>query len=258
MLTETTLGRVGVDAVALKPAEHDLEAVLDLDVESVVVDYEGRAHLPDERALSSLADAYDLLVTTPVRVDGFDPLGDTSLLETLPADARRVLVAGNAAYLTDREAARAIAPRLQAALEESPDAWVGTEGIERVALAAGGTQFELLSPGTAREVRAMRAAGFDGDVALYAPTVISGDDDEILDAVGGYVARRGPVREVIPAGAATDASAIGRVRERLLRAAEDYALVGDPDTVRERVDALADHGIDRVVAYPANGVDEFR
>lgn len=258
MLTESTLARAGIDAVALKPAEHDLEAALDLDVETVVVDYEGRDHMPDAATFEALADAYELLVTTPVRSDGFDPLGDDSFLESLPGSATRVLVAGNGAYLTDDERRRAIAPRLQAAREAAPGAWVGTEGIERVALAAGGTQFELLSRGTRSEVRALRTAGFEGEVALYAPTVLTDDPDETLDAVGGYVARRGPVRQALPDGAATDAGATGRAREVLLQAATDYALAGDVETVGERVAELEDAGIDRVVAYPARGLDAFR
>lgn len=258
MLTGTTLARAGIDAVALKPAEHDLEAALALDVDTVVVDYEGREHLPDAETLSALADAYDCYVTTPVRADGFDPLGDDSLLAGMPEAATRVLVAGNGAYLTDGESSRAIAPRLSAARESAPEAWVGTEGIERVALAAGGTQFELLSRDTERELRALRAAGFDGEVALYAPTVLSDDDDEILDSVGGYVARRGPVRRALPDGAATDADAKGRAREILLDAASDFALVGDTDTVAERVADLEAAGVDRVVAYPARGLAAFR
>jgi len=257
MLTAASLRRAGVDAVALKPAEHDVERVpgLELGVGEAVVDYEGREHLPDPGALSALSEAYDCYVTTPVRADGFDPLGDDSLVASLPAGATRVLVAGNGAYLTESEARRAVAPRLDAAREVAPDAWVGTEGIERIALAAGGTQFELLSATTGREVRALRAAGFDGEVALYAPTVLTDDPDEALDAVGGYAARRDPVRRALPEDAATDATATGRVREVLLEAVTDFALVGDADAVRERVETLRSVGVDRVVAYPARGLE---
>jgi hypothetical protein len=258
MLTGTTLQDAGIDAVALKPAEHDLETALDLDVVMVVVDYEGRERLPEAATLAALADARDLYVTTPVRADGFDPLGDDSLVDDLPDAATRVLVAGNGAYLTSEEARRAIAPRLRAARRRAPEAWIGTEDIERVALAASGTQFELLSRGTRREVRAMRDAGFEGEVALYAPVALTDDPDETLDAVGGYVARRDPVRRALPDGAATDADAGGRARDLLLSAATDYALVGDVETVRERVDALESVGVDRVVGYPAGGLDAVR
>ncbi len=55
---------------------------------------------------------------------------------------RHVLVAGHGAYLTDDEAARAVAPRLRAAVDV-PAPWVGTEGIERLALAVGGTQYDF-------------------------------------------------------------------------------------------------------------------
>jgi hypothetical protein len=259
MLTDTALRRVGVDAVALKPTEHDLAAVPDRDlgVDAAVVDYEGRSHLPSAATLSALSTALDCYVTTPLRADGFDPLGDDSRLGTLPDGATRVLVAGNEAYLTGNEARRAIAPRLGAARERAPDAWVGTEGIERLALAAGGTQFELLSATTERAVRGMHAAGFDGEVAVYAPTVLTDDPDAALDAVGGYVARRAAVRRRLPGDAATDAAATGRAREVLVAATTDFCLVGEAPTVRDRIESLRSAGVDRVVAYPARGLEVF-
>jgi alkanesulfonate monooxygenase SsuD/methylene tetrahydromethanopterin reductase-like flavin-dependent oxidoreductase (luciferase family) len=87
--------------------------------------------------------------------------------------------------------------------------------------------------------------------------VLSGDDDAVLDAVGGYVARRGPLADALPEGAPTDASAAGRAREVLLSAADDYALVGTPPTVADRVEDLKDAGADVVVGYPARGIDDF-
>ncbi|WP_418284402.1 DUF7388 family protein [Halorubrum sp. DTA46] len=263
----------GLDAVALKPAECDVTRAGELPVDRVTIDYEGREHLPDADALDRVADETTLYVTTPVRADGFDPLGDDSLLNRLPDGARRVLVAGHGAYLTDEESSRAVAPRIGAARRDAPDAWVGTEGVERVALAAGGTQFELLSRSTVRDVRALRAAGFEGEVAVYAPTVLTDDEDAVLDAVGAYVSRRRPVARALPgeprsdggtgngadAGGTppTDSAATGRTREVLSAAARDFALVGSPETVRERVDDLREAGVDHVVGYPARGIDEF-
>jgi hypothetical protein len=259
MLTDTVAGRVGVDAIALKPSEHDLGVLPDRDlgVDALVIDYEGPEHLPSAATLSTLSAAADCYVTTPVRADGFDPLGDDARLSSLPDDATRVLVAGNEAYLSETEARRAIAPRLRAARRRAPDAWVGTEGIERLALAAGGTQFELLTATTDREVRALRAAGFDGEVAVYAPTVLTDDQDAVLSAVGGYVARRASVRRRLPADVATDSSATGRSRELLLDATTEFTLVGDPATVRDRIEELRSVGVDRVVAYPARGLEVF-
>jgi len=250
------------DALALKPTEHDLSALAArpadaLAVDALVVDYEGRAALPDDATMVALAERYGLRVTTPVRADGFDPLGDDGLWDRVPAAARRVLVAGHGAYLDDAESARAVAPRLGAAVERTTDPWVGTESVERTALATGAAQFELLGRDTARAVRALRAAGFDGDVALYAPTVLSDDEDEILNAVGDYVARRGPVRAALPDGAATDAAASGRAREVLSAAARDFALVGDAATVGERIEDLRSAGVTAVVGYPAGGLDHF-
>lgn len=251
------LAETGIRMAAVKPSEADVRAAAELPVEGVAVDYEGRAHLPDADDLAALARAVDLYVTAPVRADGFDPLGDDRLFDVLPDAATPVLVAGHAAYLEEGEADRSVAPRIGAARERFPEAWIGTEGIERTALAAGGTQFELLSGTTLENLRALRAAGFDGDLAVYAPTVLTDDEDAALDAVGGYVARRRPVARALPEGAATDGSATGRAREVLSTAARDYALVGSVDDVADRVAALEAAGADHVVGYPARGLEEF-
>ncbi|WP_026190267.1 DUF7388 family protein [Halomicrobium katesii] len=258
MLTGVTLDDVGIDAAALKPAEVDVTAASDLDVSTVTIDYEGREHLPDRSTLAALADRKRVRLTTPVRADGFDPLGDDGALATLPDGVGRVLVAGHDAYLTSDEAERAIVPRLEAAAATATDPWVGTEGIERVALAIGGTQFELLSRSTGRDLRALRTAGFEGAIAVYAPTVLTDDEGEILDAVGDYAARRGPVRAALPDGAATDATASGRARDVLARAVRDYALVGEPETVAERIEQLRAAGADAIVGYPARGIEPVR
>ncbi len=258
MLTsERSVADTGLDAAALKPKECDVRRAVDLPFDTVAVDYEGREQLPDAEALRAVAREKRLLVTTPVRADGFDPLGDDSLATSLPDGVGRVFVAGHPAYLTEGERSRAVAPRLGAALETDRDAWVGTEGVERIALATGATQYELLARGTDRAIRALRAAGFDGEVAVYAPTVLTDEEDAVLDAVGAYVARRRPVARALPDGAPTDSEATGRAREVLLRAADDYALVGTVDEVRNRVSALKDAGVTTVVGYPARGIDEF-
>jgi hypothetical protein len=254
---ERAVSKAGLDAVALKPAECDVRRALDVPLPTVAIDYEGRDHLPDPAVLRELAAERDVRLTTPVRADGFDPLGDDSLLRTVPSDVGRVLVAGHAAYLTDEERERAVAPRLSIARDRAPDAWVGTEGIERLALAAGGAQYELLSRTTSDDVRALRAAGFDGEIVLYAPTVLTDDDDAALDAAGAYAARRRPVARALPTGAPTDATAEGRAREVLSAAVRDYALVGGPAAVRRRTERLREAGVDLVVGYPARGVDAF-
>lgn len=251
----TALEAAGLDAVAIKPAECTVSDAVDLPVETVAIDYEGRAHLPDFDTLEALAESGAVRLTTPVRADGFDPLGDDSLVPTIPDGVDRVLVAGHAAYLTEAEQTRSVAPRLGAALERAPDAWVGTESVERIAMATGATQYDLLSRTTPRELAAIRAAGFDGDVAVYAPTVCSEDEDTILEAVGDYVARRQPVASALPDAAATDASATGRAREVLLAAAEDYALVGTERAVSDQVEVLHEAGATTVVGYPAAGLE---
>ncbi|WP_254537326.1 DUF7388 family protein [Halomarina litorea] len=266
MLTGERLATTGLDAVALKPKEHDLPQARSLDVDSLVVDYEGREHLPDWGTLSSLAEGATVYLTAPVRADGFDPQGDDSLLRaalaSLPESVGLTFVAGNPAYLTEGERTRAIAPRLRAALDayhgDRPAPWVGTEGVERLALAAGGVQFDLLSRSTLRELRALRTVGMDEDVAVYAPTVLSADEDEILDAVGGYVSRRRAVSAALPEGAATDSRATGRARDVLLAAAGDFALVGTASEVRDQVAALHEAGATTVVGYPARGIESLR
>jgi hypothetical protein len=256
MLTsgEQRLLAAGLDGLALKPTEVDLREAAGLDVDHLVVDWEGPDAFPGADVLGGLATDATVRVTTPVRADGFDPLGDDGWTDRVPDGVGRVLVAGHGAYLDDAEAGRAIAPRLGAAATADPGAWVGTESVERAALATGNPQVELLGRTTARDLRALRAAGFDGTVAVYAPVVVSADDDAVLDALGEYVARRGPVRSALPDGAATNAGATGRAREVLTSAVEDFALVGDADAVAAGADELRDAGADVVVGYPARGL----
>jgi len=267
MLTgREAVARAGIDAVALKPAECDVSRAAELPIDRVTIDYEGREHLPDAETLDRLAAEAELYVTTPVRADGFDPLGDDSLIDKIPDPARRVLVAGHGAYLSKDESSRAVAPRLGAARRDAPP----TRGSARRASSA--SRWRRAGPSsncsrsTDRDVRGLRAAaGFDGEIAVYAPTVLTDDEDVVLDAVGAYVARRRPVARALPDGDGdgsgddpdtappTDASATGRTREVLSAAARDFALVGSPETVRERVDALREAGVDHVVGYPPAG-----
>jgi hypothetical protein len=258
------LARAGVDAAALKPTENDLSRARDLSVSTLAIDYEGREHLPDADWIRRLAADRRVVVTTPVRADGFDPLGDDSLVEEwLPranADAtaggiRRAVVAGHPAYLSEEERERSVAPRFGTAVEGDSDVWVGTEGVEEIALATGHTQYELLSRGTDRRIAALRAAGFEGGIAVYAPVVLTDDEDAILDAVGDYVGRRSAVATALPDGTATDASATGRARDVLSVAARDFALVGSVREVGEQTRSLREAGATAVVGYPARGID---
>lgn len=243
------LDRTTVDAVAIKPSETPLDAVPSLPIDSIVVDWEGRAHFPSPETIGVLSDAVDLRVTVSVRADGFDPLGRDHGYDRLPADLGFVLVAGHPAYLDPTERARSIAPRLTRAVERVAEPWVGTEGIEAIARGTGATQFELLGPGIGDRVARLRAAGFDGSIAVYAPTVLSTDPDEILAAAGEYVERRPPVADALR----TD----GCRREVLLDACENWALVGSPGAVRDQVAALRSVGADYVVGYPAGGLDRW-
>jgi Luciferase-like monooxygenase. len=250
-----TLSKVGIDAAALKPSEVDLARASALDVDLVTVDYEGREHVPSPESLADLAGAFEVYATVPVRADGFDPLGDEQLRAGLPEVVGEVLVAGNGAYLDESERRRAVAPRLDAASAGLADPWVGTEGIGRLALVVGGTQFDLLSRSTAREVDALRTAGLDVPIAVYAPTVLTDDEDAVLDAVGAYAGRRSRVRRALPEDAPRGSAIEGSARETLLSACHDVALVGDPETVADRVGELRAAGVDHIVGYPARGLD---
>lgn len=258
VLTSGRLTAAGIDAVALKPSEVSVERAHELGVGTLTIDYEGREHVPTPETFEKLAAGFDVRATVPVRADGFDPLGDQHLRSSLPSGVGEVLVAGNPAYLSDEENNRAVAPRLDAAMDAATDPWVGTEGIERIALAAGGTQFELLSGSTKRDVHSLRAAGFDGKIAVYAPTVLTDDEDAILDAVGGYAARRQRVRAALPQDVPTDSTVGGETRDTLVSACREYALAGSVDTVSQRVEDLSAVGVDQVVSYPARGLDAVR
>lgn len=253
--TESRVATSGIDAIALKPSEVALERAHELPVSTLTIDYEGREHVPAPELLDELIGSFHCRLTVPVRADGFDPLGEDDLWSSLPDAVGTVLVAGNSAYLSAEERRRAVAPRLRTASERVASPWVGTEGIERLALAIGGTQFDLLSKTTAREVRSLRAAGFEGSIAVYAPTVLTEEPDAVLDALGAYAARRRPVAARLPDDTATDSTATGEARETLLAACREYALVGEPAQVDARIDSIRDAGVDRVVSYPARGLD---
>lgn len=92
---------------------------------------------------------------------------------------------------------------------------------------------------------------------MYAPTVLSEAENAVLDVVGAYVARRGPVADALPDGALTDRKASDRARTIHSAASRHYVLVGSPETVREQVDALWEAGDDLVIGYPARGLGEF-
>lgn len=250
MLSQSeSLHAVGIDAIAIKPESTDVTTLEHLDASTVVIDFEGLEHVPRPEELAGVARARNCVLSVPVRVDGFDPLGDDSLLETFEETVSFALIAGHPAYLTSRQARRAVAPRLRAALERYPDSWVGTEGLERIAMATGATQYDLLDGSTERSVRAIRAAGFDGDIVVYAPTVVSDEHDHLLDAVGPYVARRKAVADRLADVGTVDANATGRDRAILLEAIDEYSLVGTPERIDRRVRDLDAVGVSEVVAH---------
>src|SRR6056297_2023583 len=97
LTTGETIAETGLDAAALKPAECDVSRAAELPFETVAIDYEGREHLPDSETLAGLAAETEVRLTTPVRAEEFDPLGDDSGYERIPDEVQRVAVAGHAA-----------------------------------------------------------------------------------------------------------------------------------------------------------------
>lgn len=248
------LHAAGVDGLALKPTQYDLCAVPSSPVETLVIDYEGRGAFPDSSVLMQLATEYELYVTTPVRADGFDPLGDDSYLDRIPSSAKRVLVAGNPAYLTDDEQQRKISPRLKKARQSDPSAWIGTEGIEPLANRLGGTHFELLGPALDDRISQRRDDSAIDQVAVYAPMVITDDADQKIAALGEYVSRRDSVRSEIPEVRSVVDMARGRIRKELLEAIDQYALAGSIETIHRRITDFHANGVDQVIVYPATNI----
>lgn len=245
MKTTRRIAEAGFDGIALKPTTQPPDSVDPTAVDSLVIDFEGDDSLPSPDAVAETAAHTTVVVTTPVRSDGFDPLGDDRLFAAYAPHARFALVAGNGAYLHPHERRRAIAPRLAEAIERYPDALVGTEGIERIALATGAAQFELLGPRTASLIRGLRAAGFTGDIAVYTPAAVTDDRQAAIDWLSGYLRRRRPVQRALDN--AGDSSDEQRVLDQAL---DNFALVGDTATVNRRIDSLKAVGATAVIGHP--------
>jgi alkanesulfonate monooxygenase SsuD/methylene tetrahydromethanopterin reductase-like flavin-dependent oxidoreductase (luciferase family) len=63
------------------------------------------------------------------------------------------------------------------------------------------------------------------------------------------------VRATLPEDVPRDSTITGDARETLLGACREYALVGDPEDLSDRIDRLRSVGVDHVVGYPARGLD---
>lgn len=243
---------VGFDAVAAKPSHTDLVELTSSPVEHMVIDFEGREHYPSDTTLRKLKETTDIRVTIPIRADGFDPLGDRHHLDSLPPETKVVLVAGNPAYLTEDELRRPIAPRIGAATDEFSDAWIGTEGIPRIALAASAPLFYLLSPQSTRTIQKIRSAGYTGTIAVYAPTLVSAETETILDTLGPYTFRREPVRRKLETESFSELDSTDR--EILLRETQNYALTGSVSEINTQITNLKTQGVDTVVTYLPTGL----
>lgn len=248
-----TIESVGFDALAVKPSHTDPSRVTSSPFDRFIIDFEGTEYYPSVSLIRDLQASTNVRLTIPVRVNGFDPLGNRDYLDALPPETKMVLVAGNPAYLSQAELSRRIAPRIGEVASEFADVWVGTEGIPLIALATDATQFFLLSPESRNTVKTIRAAGYAGTIAVYAPTVISDDQNTILDAIGPYTARRDRVRrELNRPDSITDLDS--NDREILVRAIQEYALTGSVPEINEQIQSLKNQGIDTVVSYLPTGI----
>ncbi|MFB6254804.1 MAG: luciferase [Halobacteriaceae archaeon] len=253
MLTNSLFAALELDGIAIKPSETDISHLSNSPFDQIIIDYEGMDVLPDRREIEELADEKTVHLTTPVRASSFDPIADRGSRMKVPSTINRIFVAGNPKYLTESEQNKTIQPRIVTATDRHPFAWVGTEGIERIALATGNPQFELLSPTTESNILHLRACGVEVDINVYAPAVIDSSKDRILDTLGEYVARRSEVRKALPANSSLDGSATGKTRRILLQAINNYALVGDVDAINQQITKLYEIGVSNVIIYPAGG-----
>ncbi len=246
------IGEVGFDALAVKPRDTDLSQIPSTPVNNVVIDFEGREHYPSNTTIRSLQETTNLRVTLPIRVDGFDPLGNREYLDSIPPETKVVLVAGNPAYLTENELDRSIAPRIGTAVDKFANAWIGTEGIPLIALATTAPLFFLLSPQSKRTIQQIRSVGYEGTIAVYAPTLITEDTDTLLETLGPYTLRRDPVRHKLES---TSLSSLNpEDQEILIRETQKYALTGSVSAINSQISHLKNHGVDKVVSYLPTGL----
>lgn len=251
MTQREVISDVTCDAIAVKPSQTSLSHVTSSPIDSVVIDFEGREHYPSNTTIQELQETTDTRVTIPIRVDGFDPLGDREYIDSLPTETKVVLVAGNPAYLSEDELQRAIAPRIGTAIDEFSDAWIGTEGIPLIALATTAPLFFLLSPESKHTIQQIRSAGYHGSIAVYAPTVVSTDTDTILQTLGPYTMRREPVRRKLDAESLS--SLAPDEQEILLRETQQYTLTGSLSEINTQISRLKTKGVDNIVSYLPTG-----
>lgn len=126
---------------------------------------------------------------------------------------------------------------------------------------------DLVSPAQVRELRAKLHAATDKPPALAAwlPAAVDPDDAsyaQLMRAVAGYLPVRGYQEMFADAGfaAAVDLANRGADRDELLAALPEHAartvgLVGDADTVRDRLAEYTDAGLDEVAIVPATAGD---
>jgi probable F420-dependent oxidoreductase len=126
---------------------------------------------------------------------------------------------------------------------------------------------DLVSPAQVRELRAKLDAATAEPPALAAwlPAAVDPDDAsyaQLMRAVAGYLPVRGYQEMFADAGfaGAVDLANRGADRDELLAALPEHAartigLVGDADTVRDRLAEYADAGLDEVAIVPATAGD---
>ncbi len=191
------------------------------------------------------------------------------------------LVAGNAAYLDADERRRPLARTIREAVKtvkknsESREVWIGTEGVLSLATELATeyalTPFLLLDKSLESNLQWLRNHGFTGDFAVYVPFYISANRrrvlHDILYRLAGYMLRRkwvreeakrlnydlslpmlrGLVQEKRPLSKELMNSPLGAL---LTEAAGSLSVFGDPQSVEERLRAIARLGPKVLVGLP--------
>jgi probable F420-dependent oxidoreductase len=144
----------------------------------------------------------------------------------------------------------------------------GDRAIGIAAAHADRMLLDLVSVGQVRELRAKldaAAAGRHVTLAAWLPAAVEPDDAsyaQLMRGVAGYLPVRGYQEMFVAAGfgAAVELAAAGARREELLaalpaNAARTVGLVGDAETVRDRIREYAQAGLDEVAVLPATAGD---
>ncbi|MFF3847690.1 LLM class F420-dependent oxidoreductase [Streptomyces sp. NPDC002328] len=147
----------------------------------------------------------------------------------------------------------------------------GDRAIEAAVAHADRLLLDLVSPEQVRDLRARmtaaaeRAGRTPPTLAAWLPAAVDPDPEslaQVLGSIAGYLTVPGYSDVFVEAGfgEAVELAASGADRATLVRAlpaaaAATVGLIGDPDTVRSRITAYAEAGLDEIALVPATAGD---